>query len=76
VQWYNHQHRHSGIGFVTPAQRHAGLDKAILEKRKATYQQAKAKYPERWSGEIRNFAHKNIVYLNPDKQPIPRRKNN
>ena len=67
VQWYNHQHRHSGIGFVTPAQRHAGLDIAILEKRKATYQQAKAKYPERWSGEIRNFAHENIVYLNPDK---------
>lgn len=65
-QWYNHEHRHSGIDFVTPAQRHAGLDKAILEKRKVTYQQAKAKHPERWSGEIRTFAHKNVVYLNPN----------
>ncbi len=35
MQWYNHEHRHSGIQFVTPAQRHAGLDGAILERRKA-----------------------------------------
>jgi putative transposase len=26
VQWYNHEHRHSAIRFVTPAQRHDGLD--------------------------------------------------
>jgi hypothetical protein len=26
VQWYNHEHRHSGIRYVTPAQRHAGED--------------------------------------------------
>jgi putative transposase len=24
VRWYNEEHRHSGIGYVTPAQRHAG----------------------------------------------------
>ncbi len=24
VDWYNHQHRHSGIKFVTPQQRHCG----------------------------------------------------
>ena len=30
VQWYNHEHRHSGIRYVTPAQRHAGEDHPIL----------------------------------------------
>ena len=29
VRWYNEEHRHSAIGFVTPSQRHAGQDMAI-----------------------------------------------
>jgi len=37
VDWYNHQHRHSGIQFVTPAQRHDAKDQAILIQRKAVY---------------------------------------
>ena len=32
VQWYNHEHRHSGIQFVSPAQRHDGLDRDIIKK--------------------------------------------
>src|SRR3546814_14877404 len=28
VAWYNTEHRHSGIQFVTPAQRHAGADRS------------------------------------------------
>ncbi len=67
VQWYNHQHRHSGIQFVTPAQRHAGLDKMILAKRHETYQKAKQQNPERWSGNTRNWNWQNQVMLNPDK---------
>jgi len=31
VRWYNFEHRHSGIQFVTPASRHHGEDAAILE---------------------------------------------
>ena len=34
TRWYNHEHCHSRIRFVTPAQRHLGEDKAILEKRR------------------------------------------
>ena len=34
VEWYNNEHRHSGIHYVTPAQRHNGEDKEILAKRK------------------------------------------
>ncbi len=39
VYWYNHEHRHSRIKFVTPNQRHDGLDIDILAKRKVLYQQ-------------------------------------
>ena len=38
VHWYNHEHRHSGIRYVTPAQRHAGQDRSVLTARHAIYQ--------------------------------------
>jgi transposase InsO family protein len=65
VQWYNHEHHHSGIKYVTPAQRHQGEDKAILEQRKQVYEKAKKQHPERWSGETRNWEHEAMVKLNP-----------
>ena len=34
VEGYNHFHRHSGIKYVTPDERHAGLDIAILANRR------------------------------------------
>lgn len=67
VQWYNHEHRHSCIQFVTPAQRHAGEDRAILIQRKATYEMARAKNPARWSKNTRNWEWQSTVSLNPDK---------
>ena len=65
VQWYNEQHRHSKINFVTPAQRHRGEDHAILAKRHALYEHARAKHPERWSGQTRNWQPVGRVTLNP-----------
>ncbi len=47
VHWYNHEHRHSGIRYVTPAQRHAGEDRPILAARHALYQQAREANPRR-----------------------------
>ncbi|SAL07002.1 hypothetical protein AWB78_08363 [Caballeronia calidae] len=41
VRGYNHEHRHSAIRFVTPAQRHANLDQAILDRRAALYESAR-----------------------------------
>lgn len=67
VQWYNHEHRHSAIGFVTPAQRHAGLDEALLAQRKALYEQARARHPRRWSRQTRRWSRVHTVYLNPDQ---------
>ena len=49
VHWYNEIHRHSGIRYVPPAQRHAGEDQAILAARHGLYQQAREANPRRWS---------------------------
>ena len=68
VSWYNHEHLHSAINFVTPDQRHQGLDRQILAKRKQVYEQAKSNHPERWSGETRNWEPVEEVYLNPEKK--------
>ena len=68
VDWYNNEHRHSGIKYITPMQRHSGEDKVILEKRKQTYKKAKAKNPERWSGKIRDWDWIETVNLNPDNK--------
>jgi len=65
VEWYNHEHLHSAIGFVTPAQRHTGEDRAILERRHEIYQQARARHPERWSGNTRDWSRVEVVRLNP-----------
>lgn len=65
VQWYNDVHRHSAIQFVTPGQRHRGEDQAILQRRRAVYEAAKARNPERWSGDIRDWTAVDEVWLNP-----------
>lgn len=68
VRWYNVEHRHSAIKFVTPAQRHTGEDQAILLARQALYEQAKTSKPERWSGKTRNWEKPEIVWLNKERQ--------
>ncbi len=67
VQWYNREHRHSALKFVAPIERHQGKDAAILEQRKAVYENAKCRPPERWSRATRNWNHEEIVIeLNHD----------
>jgi len=68
VRWYNEQHRHSAIRYVTPGQRHAGEDQAILIQRKTVYEAAKKRNPARWSGAIRNWDRIENVWLNPPKE--------
>ena len=38
-----------------------------IESRKAVYQTAKAKNPQRWSGKERDWSHIEAVQLNPEK---------
>jgi len=66
VSWYNTEHRHSGIQFVTPDERHRGQDREILGNREVVYAIAKAKHPERWSAKTRNWEPVGNVWLNPE----------
>ncbi len=65
VDWYNKEHRHSAIQFVTPSQRHAGQDQPLLRRRKIVYEAAKVRHPERWSRSTRNWTPIEVVHLNP-----------
>ena len=68
VSWYNNEHLHSGIRFVTPSQRHLGEDKSILKQRDNVYKLAKQAHPERWSRNTRNWQWNPIETLNPVNQ--------
>jgi len=67
VHWYNSEHLHSGIRYVSPAQRHAGDDHAILAARHALYTRARECNPARWSGQTRNWSPVGPVTLNPER---------
>lgn len=68
VSWYNTQHLHSALKFVTPAQRHTGEDKAIRQQRHAVYTAARIRHPERWTGATRDWSLPLAVTLNPNKK--------
>ena len=70
VRWYNVDHRHSGIRYVSPQQRHAGEDRAILAARRQLYAQAQQRHPARWSGSTRNWSHIDVVTLNPERDEL------
>jgi len=67
VQWYNEEHCHSGLKYVSPAQRHRGEATDLLAQRRALYESARAQNPARWSGAIRNWHLTDAVYLNPER---------
>lgn len=68
VQWYNEVHRHSGIRYVTPAQRHRGEATALLQHRVKVYEAARQRHPQRWSGKTRNWTLEPVVWLNPERE--------
>jgi len=67
VGWYNKEHRHGSIRFVTPEQRHDGIDTALLQNRTNVYNAARQAKPNRWSGSIRDWSPITHVHLNPAK---------
>jgi len=68
VSWYNHEHQHSGIGYVAPAERHAGTDVELLAARRAVYERARRRHPSRWTREPRDWNRPLVVTLNPEIQ--------
>jgi transposase InsO family protein len=70
VDWYNNDHKHSGIRYVSPAQRHAGEDRDVLAARHALYLQARATHPQRWARHTRNWNPIAVVTLNPERESV------
>jgi transposase InsO family protein len=68
VAWYNTEHLHSAISFVTPEDRHTGEDQAILVRRREIYEAARKRKPERWSGKSRSWERVEVVKLNPERE--------
>jgi len=64
VNWYNNEHRHSAIGYVTPGQRRLGHDKKLFVRRNETMKKAREKHPERWGNKIKKWEVIKEVYLN------------
>jgi transposase InsO family protein len=69
VRWYNSEHLHSAIRYVTPDERHDGRERDILDARRKLYEDARRRRPDRWSGATRNWTPVGEVYLNPDERP-------
>jgi putative transposase len=59
LPWYNTEHRHSGIAYLTPAMVHYGQADDILATRRRVLEQAQAAHPERF---VRGV---------PSPQPLP-----
>ena len=65
VDWYNNEHLHSAIGYVTPQQRHDGSAEAIFRARNRALEEAYQRHPERWSRKPKRWTAPQVVYLNP-----------
>lgn len=63
--WYNTEHYHSGVRFLTPEQRHNGLEASVLQQRTRVYERARQRHPERWSGSARCWEPVGPVRLHP-----------
>jgi len=73
VHWYNFQHKHSALKYVTSDQRHRGSERPVLENRQAIYQKARAETPSRWSRNTRDWRPVGSVWLNPERREIHER---
>jgi len=67
VTWYNAEHRHSGIRFVTPDERHHGRENDVLANRVRVYERARRRHPNRWTRGTRNWSPAAAVFLNPKR---------
>lgn len=71
TRWYNEEHKHSGLKFLSPKQRHQGETEEFMEGRKKVYELAKKRHPERWGKRTtRNWDLPEGVWLNPDKLTV------
>ena len=70
-RWYNHEHHHSAIGLLTPADVHFGRAQTILEQRQQVLQTAYLKNPERFvKGRSTPAPVPAAVWINPPKASL------
>jgi putative transposase len=63
-RWYNHEHKHRNLKFVSPAQRHCATDRSIFASRAALYERARKRNPARWRAAARDWVAPKVVWLN------------
>lgn len=67
--WYNHEHHHTGLALLTPADVHFNRAQVVLQKRQAVLQAAYEKTPERFVKGIPTPAQlPEAVWINPPIQ--------
>lgn len=68
LNWYNHEHRHSGLGYLTPYEVHYGLGEARLAQRAVVLEKAYQSHPERFThGTPRQQQLPTAVWINKPK---------
>lgn len=68
IQWYNVEHLHSSLDYVTPEQMRSGKAQNIFRKRNMVMQEARQKFPERWgSRKMKEWKGLRYTALNPEK---------
>lgn len=68
--WYNHEHLHSGIRYVSPAAQYERHDRVILAARHQVYERARQRHPSRWRRHTRNRQPVVAVTLNPERDAM------
>jgi putative transposase len=72
-RWYNQDHRHSGLGFLTPAVVHFGLAATVRDQRQQVLASAYAAHPERFvKGRPQPADLPTAVWINPPVKIPPR----
>jgi putative transposase len=70
--WYNNEHRHSGIAYLTPAQVHYGRAQEVLDARHRLLLAAAARHPERFvRGAPKRIEAPSAVWINPPAPTEP-----
>ncbi|MGH9199419.1 MAG: integrase core domain-containing protein, partial [Acidimicrobiia bacterium] len=69
--WYNNEHRHSGIAYLTPAQVHSGKAQEMLDARHRVMSKAATLNPERFvHGLPKRVDTPSAVWINPPREKI------
>ena len=70
VDWFNSEHRHSGIKYVAPNQQRLAEAEGNCDIRQQSYDEAHKKHRQRWSRLPRDWSQPEIVRMSQPHPPI------